>query len=171
MGKLALLLLLLFQTGTGTARAWLCCKIDMHLKTLPLFHPKHIIEGRYEPRFYPVQNRDSQPDSRAALKAAMEEADEETHSSGLQAWHRKAAPIAPSPCPGWKQWSQPTWTVHMPHLWQKHLYFLQLGPWETSDTAHELWFVCLGNNLFLMVVRDYRQEELWVLDLDSGRVR
>lgn len=58
----------------------------------------------------------------------------------------------------------------MPHMSQKHLYFLQPGPWEESDTPHELRFVCLGHNLFLMVVRDCRQEELWILVLNFGRV-
>lgn len=54
-------------------------------------------------------------------------------------------------------------TILVPHIWHKHSRFLQPSPWETFDAAYDLCFaVCLKQNLFLMVGRDYKQGVLWV---------
>lgn len=170
MRKLALLLLLFFLNRNRDSSGLVVMQNRHALKNITFISSQISYWREIQAQVLPSPKQRPSGQQQGCSRAATEEADGETHGSGLQAWHRKAVPIAPGPCLGWKQGSLQTWTVHIPHMWQKHLYFLQPGPWEASDTAHELWFVCLGHNLFLTVVRDYRQEELWVLVLNFGRV-
>lgn len=166
MGKLALLLLLLFLNRNRVSSGLVVLQNRHTLKNTNFISSQTSYWREIWAQVFDSPKQRPSARQQGCSPAAMEEADEETHGSGLQAWHRKAAHIAPSPCLGWKQWSQQTWTVHILHMWQKHLHFLQPGPGEASDTAHGLWVLCLGHSLFLMVVRDYRQEELWVLVLN-----
>lgn len=103
-------------------------------------------------------------------QAASEEAHGEMPWFKFSGWAWEGSSHCPQPPSGTKAVIAALQTVPMP-VWHKHSCFLQPSHWETSDTAHELCFVmCLGQDFFLMVGRDYKQGVPWVLVLNFGWV-
>lgn len=89
----------------------------------------------------------------------------------VSGWAREGTSHCTQPPSGTKAVITALQPVPVPHVWHEHSCFLQRSRWGTSDAAHELCFVvCLGQHLFLMVGRDYKERVLWVLFLNFGRV-